>query len=233
MQLSFTQDNFAFALKLRLDMKQVMVILGESSDAILRQTDGVKRVPTPKAQIYLKDRFLSPELCEELIRLIDLDRRPSTLADYNGDPVFRTSETCDLKSEDAAVQEVEQMLTQFTQIDPKHGETLQGQRYEVGQEFKQHTDWFNPDGKDWEKFCGVSGQRTWTFMVYLNTVEAGGATRFKTIDKKFAPKQGTILGWNNRLPDGRGNVNTLHHAMKVRKGVKYVITKWYRERPWG
>jgi len=21
--------------------------------------------------------------------------------------------------------------------------------------------------------------------------------------------------------------------MKVRKGLKYVITKWYRERPWG
>ena len=30
-----------------------------------------------------------------------------------------------------------------------------------------------------------------------------------------------------------GNVATLHHGMKVRKGVKYVITKWYRERPWG
>jgi len=191
-----------------------MLMPGDSSDAILRQTNGVKRVPAPKAQVYLKDNFLKPELCEELMRLIDLDRRPSTLADYNGDPVFRTSETCDLNVKDAAVQEVEQMLTDFTQIDPSHGETLQGQRYEVGQEFKQHTDWFNPDGEDWEKFCGVSGQRTWTFMVYLNTVEA-------------------ILGWNNRNPDGSGNVNTLHHAMKVRKGVKYVITKWYRERPWG
>ncbi|WP_299296878.1 2OG-Fe(II) oxygenase, partial [uncultured Erythrobacter sp.] len=122
---------------------------------------------------------------------------------------------------------------EFTGIDPAHGEPLQGQRYEVGQEFKQHTDWFNPEGADWERYCSVSGQRTWTFMVYLNTVEAGGATRFKTIGKSFKPKRGTILGWNNRLPDGDGNVNTLHHAMKVRKGLKYVITKWYRERPWG
>jgi prolyl 4-hydroxylase len=39
--------------------------------------------------------------------------------------------------------------------------------------------------------------------------------------------------WNNHRPDGTLNAATLHHGMKVRKGVKYVITKWYRERPWG
>lgn len=206
---------------------------GESSEDILRSTAGVKRVPTNKAEIFIKDDFLPKSLCEDLIHLIEQDRRPSTLADANGDDYFRTSETCDLSAKEASVQEVERLLAEFTGIDPAHGEPLQGQRYEVGQEFKQHTDWFNPDGADWEKYCSVSGQRTWTFMVYLNSVEAGGATRFKTIGKSFKPKRGTILGWNNRLPDGSGNVNTMHHAMKVRKGMKYVITKWYRERPWG
>lgn len=227
------QENFTLARARGFDKLGPMLLPGETSEEILRRSSGVKRVPSPKAEVYLKEQFLPPELCDELIRLVDLDRRPSTLADYNGDATFRTSETCDLSGEEPAVKAVEQYLFDFTQIDPAHGETLQGQRYEVGQEFKQHTDWFNPQGEDWEKFCGVSGQRTWTFMVYLNTVEAGGATRFKTLGKKFQPKQGTILGWNNRNPDGSGNVNTLHHAMKVRKGVKYVITKWYRERPWG
>jgi prolyl 4-hydroxylase len=70
-------------------------------------------------------------------------------------------------------------------------------------------------------------------MIYLNDVEAGGATRFKVIKKSFQPERGKILCWNNRNPDGSGNVSTLHHGMKVRRGVKYVITKWYRERPWG
>ena len=214
-------------------MNAAMIAAGESSDAKLRSFAGVKRVPSPKVEMYVADNFLPPELCADLIRLIDIDRRPSTLADYNGDVLFRTSETCDLVSDDAAVRDVEERLLAFTGIDPAHGEPLQGQRYEVGQEFKQHTDWFNPQGEDWEKFCGTSGQRTWTFMVYLNTVEAGGATRFKTIGKKFQPETGKIVGWNNRNEDGSGNVNTLHHAMKVRKGVKYVITKWYREKPWG
>jgi prolyl 4-hydroxylase len=70
-------------------------------------------------------------------------------------------------------------------------------------------------------------------MIYLNAVEAGGATRFKVLGKTFQPEQGKLLCWNNRLPDGGVNPATLHHGMKVRRGVKYIITKWYRERPWG
>ncbi|WP_152435758.1 2OG-Fe(II) oxygenase [Erythrobacter sp. THAF29] len=206
---------------------------GDSSIEFLRAHQGVKRVPSPKIEMVVKSRFLSAEHCDELIALIDRNRRPSTLADYNGDAAFRTSETCDLSREDEPVDRLERMLDEFTGIDPAHGEQIQGQRYEVGQEFKQHTDWFNPDGTDWEKFCSVSGQRTWTFMIYLNDVEAGGATRFKPVGKTIQPERGKLLGWNNRNPDGSGNVNTLHHAMKVRKGLKYVITKWYRERPWG
>ena len=110
---------------------------------------------------------------------------------------------------------------------------LQGQRYEVGQEFKGHTDYFEPDGADFTRFCSVAGNRTWTVMVYLNQPEAGGATRFKVIDKTVQPETGKLLAWNNRRADGTLNPATLHHGMKVRKGVKYVITKWYREREWG
>ena len=32
--------------------------------------------------------------------------------------------------------------------------------------------------------------------------------------------------------DGSPNPASLHHGMKVRAGTKYVITKWFRERPW-
>ena len=110
---------------------------------------------------------------------------------------------------------------------------MQGQRYAVGQEFKQHTDYFEPAGVDYERYCGVAGNRTWTVMIYLNEPEAGGATRFKAIDKIVQPETGKLLAWDNRRPDGSLNAATLHHGMKVRSGTKYVITKWFRERPWG
>ncbi len=192
----------------------------------------MQQVPSPKAALFQFRRFAPDDLATELIALIDAGRRPSTIADDNGDTSFRTSETCDLDAADPAVQRIEGLLTALSGIDPAYGEPLQGQRYAQGQEFKPHTDYFTPGGRDYDRYCARSGNRTWTFMVYLNAVAAGGATRFKALDKTFQPEAGKLLCWNNRLPDGAVNPATLHHGMKVRKGVKYVITKWYRERPW-
>jgi len=206
--------------------------LGESVAGRVLAQPGVQRVPTPKAEVFQLRRFLAPELCTRLIALIDADRRPSTLADDNGDPTFRTSETCDLSDRLPEIRELEARLGELSGLDPAFGEPIQGQRYAVGQEFKPHTDYFDPHGADYRTFCALSGQRTWTFMIYLNDVAAGGATRFRMLDKTFQPEVGKLLLWNNRLPDGRVNPATLHHGMKVRKGVKYVITKWYREEPW-
>lgn len=209
-----------------------MATTSDSTAARLSAHPAIQRVPSPKVELFQFKRFVPPRLAGELIALIEADRRPSTIADDNGDAYFRTSETCDLPSDLPAVQQIEAMITDICGIDPVHGEPLQGQRYERGQEFKAHTDYFVPGGRDYHTYCSQSGNRTWTFMAYLNDVEAGGATRFRLIDKTFQPETGKLLCWNNRLPGGAVNPDTLHHGMKVRKGVKYVITKWYREQPW-
>lgn len=209
-----------------------MEMPGESSVSRLTSL-GMQRVPTPKLELLQLRGFLSPEHCAALVDLIDANRRPSTIADANSDKYFRTSETCDLSAEEPVVAELEAKLVALNGIDPAQGEPVQGQRYAEGQEFKAHTDYFEPNGADYGKYCSVAGQRTWTFMVYLNEPDAGGATRFKTIGKSFQPETGKLVCWNNRRPDLRPNPNTLHHGMPVRKGTKYVITKWYREREWG
>lgn len=210
-----------------------MTLATESTSIYLQEHRGVQRLPSGRAEVFQARNFVPAAMCEDLIGLIDADRRPSTIADDNGDAYFRTSETCDLSPEQPAVQRLEEMLAELSGIEPKFGEPLQGQRYETGQEFKPHTDYFEPTGRDFEKFCAVAGQRTWTFMIYLNDVPSGGGTRFKHLKKIFQPEAGKLLCWNNRLPDGSVNPNTLHHGMKVRRGLKYVITKWYREKEWG
>ncbi|MET0251390.1 MAG: 2OG-Fe(II) oxygenase [Novosphingobium sp.] len=206
---------------------------GESSASTLLGHRGVQRVPSPKLELFVVRGFLDAAQCATLAELIDAERRPSTIADANGDTQFRTSETCDLDHAVPTVAALDSRLSAFSGIDPAYGEPMQGQRYAEGQEFKAHTDYFDPGGGDFAKYCSIAGQRTWTFMIYLNQVAAGGATRFKEIDKMVQPEAGKLLCWNNRNPDGTVNPATLHHGMKVRKGVKYVITKWYREKPWG
>ena len=194
---------------------------------------GVQKVPSPKLTLFVARGFLPPGLCAGLIERIDAVRRPSTLSDSNGDAAYRTSETGDLDADDPLVRDVEARIAAFTGLDPAHGEPLQGQRYAVGQEFKGHTDYFEPGGVDYDRYCGIAGNRTWTVMVYLNAPQAGGATRFKAVDKTVQPETGKLVAWNNRRPDASLNPATIHHGMKVRTGVKYVITKWFRERPWG
>jgi prolyl 4-hydroxylase len=206
---------------------------GESSAQHLLSIPRMQRFPSPRLELFILREFLDPPMCAALVERIDARRRPSTIADANEDAYFRTSETCDLDAEDPVVAELDARLAAISGIDPAYGEPLQGQRYEVGQEFKPHTDYFEPNGADYARYCSVAGQRTWTFMIYLNEVEAGGATRFKWIDKTIQPERGKLLAWNNRLRDGALNPATLHHGMKVRAGTKYVITRWYREKPWG
>ena len=199
----------------------------------LAQTAGVQRVPTRELELFIVRRFLGPATCAALIDRIDARRRPSTIADDTGIANFRTSETCDLDSSDAVVAEVERQISDLLGLPLDRGEPLQGQRYAPGQEFRAHTDTFNPGGYDFLVHTDQGGQRSWTAMIYLNEPEDGGATRFKTIGKTIQPETGKLLTWNNLLPDGTPNPATLHQGMKVRRGTKYVLTKWFRQRPIG
>lgn len=198
----------------------------------LKAAPGAQRVPTPKLDLFIVRRFLDEATCSALMQRIDLQRRPSEIADDAGIANFRTSETCDLDPDDPVVALVDRRIAQLLGIALEQGEPLQGQRYAPGQEFRPHTDTFEPGGADYFLHCADSGQRTWTAMVYLNAPDDGGATRFKAINKTVQPEPGKLLAWNNLLPNGEPNPATLHQGMKVRKGTKYVLTKWFRERRW-
>ena len=195
----------------------------------LTSTTGVQKLPNRKLDLFFVRDFLAAEDCAAICDLIDQHRRPSEIANDIGDTAFRTSETCDLDPAEPIVVKVERLLGMLTGIPAGYGEPIQGQRYAEGQEFKAHTDTFTAGTPDYYTHTASQGQRTWTAMLYLNEPEAGGATRFKTVNKTVQPETGKLLLWNNLLPDGQENPATLHHGMKVRKGTKYIITKWYRQ----
>jgi prolyl 4-hydroxylase len=189
----------------------------------------VQRVPTPQLELFQCRNFLDADECAGLIEQIDARRRPSEIADDIGVANFRTSETCDFDWRDPLVAQVDARIGALLGLDLAKSEPIQGQRYAPGQEFKPHTDAFEPGGVDYYLHCADTGQRTWTTMIYLNEPEEGGATRFKLIAKSIAPETGKLLAWNNLLPDGRPNPATLHQGMRVRRGTKYILTKWFRE----
>ncbi|HTI67231.1 MAG TPA: 2OG-Fe(II) oxygenase [Caulobacteraceae bacterium] len=200
---------------------------------VLSAQPGVYRVPNPNLELFVRRRYLTPAACAALVGQIDQKRRPSTIADSIGDDAFRTSETCDLDGADPVVAAVNAAICGLTGLDSAHGEPMQGQRYAVGQEFKAHTDYFEPAGADFQRYCAVAGQRTWTVMIYLNEPEDGGGTLFRDVNLMIRPETGSLVAWNNLDAAGRPNPWTIHHGMKVLAGTKYIVTKWFRERPWG
>ena len=205
---------------------------GQSVAATLDANPAVERIETPAAQAYYCIDFLTPEQCVSLIRVIDANRRPSTTLAVDGDPTFRTSESCDMNRWAPEVEPIDNAIADLLGIPRENGETMQGQRYAPGQQFKAHHDYFH---KDQPYYAGVTkdgGQRTWTAMIYLNPVDEGGATWFPQAGFRVEPQVGLLLAWNNMGEDGEPNPNTMHEGSPVTKGMKYIVTKWFREGAW-
>jgi len=192
----------------------------------------VTKAAVDDIQFYYHPDFLAPAQCDTLIRMIDANRRPSTLLSENADETFRTSESCDMSRWSPEVKPIDESIADLLGIAYPNGETMQGQRYAPGQQFRAHHDYFHESEYYWQRMKKEGGQRTWTAMIYLNDVEEGGATWFPTAGIRVAPKRGLLLAWNNMKPDGKPNDRTLHEGMPVVKGVKYIVTKWFRESSW-
>jgi prolyl 4-hydroxylase len=173
--------------------------------------------------------FLSPHECVHIIEAITSQLRPSELASYEPDQSFRTSRTCDLgRLQDSLIKDIDRRICNLIGIDESYSESIQGQYYTAGQEFKAHTDYF--EEHEMETHGQTMGQRTYTFMIYLNTVAKGGETNFTKIDRALEPQQGTAVIWSSLNPDGSPNPNSMHHAQPVLDGHKAVITKWFRSK---
>lgn len=198
---------------------------------LVRAGSGAVRYETDKLQLYTIERFMSDAECSDTVALINRHLRPSTVTIASDDRAFRTSQTSDLSLlDDPLVRRLDEKIAAALGIRLPYSEGIQAQRYDVGQQFKQHTDYFEPGTSEYAQHAGARGNRTWTFMVYLNEVDAGGATRFFSLDHSFEPIKGMAVVWNSLHADGMVNPDTLHAGMPVEAGHKIIITKWFRER---
>jgi prolyl 4-hydroxylase len=206
--------------------------LGRKVRARLDANKSVRRIPVANAEVWAVGQFFDAVECGRLISIIDEVAKPSVAPGYSYSSGLRTSYSGDVDPLDPFICALQQRIDKLLGIDPAHGETIQGQRYEAGQEFKQHTDWFPPGSPIVDRERQFGGQRAFTAMAYLNTVEEGGETDFPHLDIAIAPRPGTLLIWNNADPQGVPNPWTIHAGLPVTRGVKYIITKWYRARKW-
>ncbi|MBH5322970.1 2OG-Fe(II) oxygenase [Aurantiacibacter sediminis] len=190
------------------------------------------KVPADDIELYAVGDFMTPAECAKMMELIDATARPSVVFDIDYSEGYRTSYSGDVDPYDPFVKKISRRIDDLIGVESEFGETIQGQRYMPGQEFQPHHDWFHPDTSYWEHEMSRGGQRSYTTMVFLNDVEAGGTTDFIDIGISIEPKPGVLLAWNNAKPDGTTNPMTMHAGRPVQQGSKYIITKWYRTKTW-
>jgi len=207
--------------------------LGAAVRRRLECDPSVHKLPTEAIEIYAVGRFLTAAECDRLMAIIERVAEPSASFTTPYSAGHRTSYSGNVDPLDPFVRMIERRIDDLLGIDPRFGETVQGQRYQPGQEFKAHQDYFHVGEPYWDAERHRGGQRSWTAMAYLNDVAEGGATHFPAIGLSIPPQQGALLVWNNMNPDGTPNPATLHAGTPMVRGTKYIVTKWYRSRRWG
>ena len=215
---------------------QPMPDIDTSANVIHTPDRAVDVLLTLKApRIVLLGNVLSGDECDELIRYGEqrLQRSP-VVSDTDGATqvhAHRTSRGAMLqRGETELVSRIEARLAALTQWPVENGEGMQLLRYEKGNEYRPHFDWFDPALPGPRRHLERGGQRVGTVVMYLSDVEQGGGTSFPNVGLQVQPKKGSAVFFANtdvyRVPEQ----NSLHAGEPVEKGVKFIATKWLRER---
>jgi prolyl 4-hydroxylase len=99
----------------------------------------------------------------------------------------------------------------------------------MGEEYKPHHDFFHINTDYYENIIKSGGQRTHSFLFYLNDNFEGGETEFTTKKIKISAKRGRMLIWENLDYNGDPDMDSLHAGLPVVGGEKWVAIVWVRE----
>lgn len=183
--------------------------------------------------VSLVDGVLSDVECDVLIGLAYKKgfKRSTVVKKEGGDRIdeARTSEGMSFyKAENRFIWEIEMRLSKITGWPPENGEHLQVLRYEVGEEYKPHVDWFG-DTPGCMGYKAMGGQRYGTVVVYLQCADEGGGTSFPLLGVTMNPKRGGAVCFANVDKTGTPMETARHSGDPVIRGEKIVMTLWQRE----
>lgn len=181
-------------------------------------------------RMIIEPEFLNEREVTSLVVLIRRFAEKHPL--MTGPADYRTSSTVYLSClSDRLVRSVEARIAAELDLDGRCGEGLQGAWYMPGEGYKIHHDAFHRNTPEFDKFTRDGGNRTWSAMIYLNTVYASGQTVFDALGLRILPRAGELVAWSNLSADGFPHVSAWHSAEPPDDQPKYVLTEWFRERP--
>jgi prolyl 4-hydroxylase len=131
---------------------------------------------------------------------------------------------------DLLVAYAERRIARCAGVPLVQAEPLAVLRYEVGQEYRPHYDYFTAETLAAHQHHRISGQRTATVVTYIALPDAGGGTEFPRLGITIEPVLGGAIRFRNVDAEGRPDERSLHAGLPVLQGEKWVATLWFRER---
>ena len=188
-------------------------------------------------RIYAYEGFLTPEECDHFIQMgnaVGLERSQVAATESNSKSEARTSYGNFLNTgDDPILKRVEERISLWSQLPVSNMEPFYLLRYQIGQEYKAHFDYFDPTIRGMDRYIGKAGQRTCTIVMYLHTPEGGGETAFPTAGLMVpAVRTTAVMFWSHTV-DHVLDPHSIHGSLPVTEGTKYCVTKWIRENRYG
>jgi hypothetical protein len=114
-----------------------------------------------------------------------------------------------------------------------HFEIAKLLHYSPGEQFALHADFIEAKTPEMARELAMRGQRSATFLIYLNDGYEGGATQFPRLSWQYRGGRGDALLFSNVDVKGEPDYDTVHAGMPPTSGEKWVLSQWVRTRPVG
>jgi prolyl 4-hydroxylase len=135
------------------------------------------------------------------------------------------------RDRDLVVAVLQERAARLTGVPIEFHEPPNALSYEAGQQFKEHVDYIDPRVPEFRNELEYLGQRTITFVTYLNEDFDGAETEFPRANLKLRGRTGDSIVFLNVHQDGQPNYDTLHCAPPPTRGRKWVLSQWIRNKP--
>ena len=188
------------------------------------------------------DDVLSKADCNALIQhgIKTSWKKSGTLNPDNNETKYRTSSDISLTLENHQNLILSKIIEQVSGYDIRNQESTSLLKYEPGEQYRPHHDYFDENFPEGRKAIGNRGNRVMTGLIFLNDNFTGGQTQFYNEDQSpgitVHPKRGRLLLWMNMNiiynyanVIKRKNIKSMHAGLPVISGKKYCAVKWIRE----
>ncbi|KAI4345516.1 hypothetical protein L6164_012631 [Bauhinia variegata] len=236
---------FLFLISISLILSQASSSYVGSASAIVNPSK-VKQISwKPRAFVY--EGFLTDLECDHLIALAKSELKRSAVADNASGKSklseVRTSSGMFIpKNKDPIIAGIEDKISSWTFLPKENGEDIQVLRYELGQKYDPHYDYFADKVN-----IARGGHRIATILMYLTDVTRGGETVFPAAEEPqrhrgsetnedlsecakkgiaVKPHRGDALLFFSLHPTAIPDPSSLHAGCPVIEGEKWSATKW-------